>query len=142
MMNVIAHPFDVGNMFDLVMGPVLDGLVGAIVGLKVYQYRNQNLPPLPSHDPKQHHHDNVPSPTKAAKHIYPAPQMVVSKLPPPPPPVPVAVANINPVLNVSLPTPFNPYKPLSYAVLKSELRYNCAASMLQRNANVNMNELI
>merc|ERR1712228_824325 len=43
MMNVIERPFDVGNVFDFVMGPVLDGLVGAIIGFKMYQFRNQPI---------------------------------------------------------------------------------------------------
>ena len=41
------NPKDVGKMFDFIVGPLLDGIIGAVIGYKIYQYRNALIPAVP-----------------------------------------------------------------------------------------------
>eukprot|EP01084_Bolivina_argentea_P134539 237300_1 len=80
--NILQNPFDIGTFFDCLMGPILDGLIGAFIGFKIYKFNN----PLPVHPIA----------------------MTVSSLPPPPT-IPTYIPSI--ISNhIPLPPPFNPLK--------------------------------
>ena len=157
--QVLRSPFDVGNLFDFLMGPILDGLIGAFIGFKMYQFRNPPIPPPPPPHPvpidgtHPHPHpvpiDGAHPPPPPKPPIYPSPgQLGVVKhtintlpppphVPPPPPPVPpLAATNIfHP--HLPLPMPFNPMDPRNIPIAKQGLRYGAAASVLQRHAKHN-----
>eukprot|EP01084_Bolivina_argentea_P157541 274519_1 len=42
---MVKNPSDVGNIFDFLIGPLLDALIGAVVGYKMYQFTNISLYP-------------------------------------------------------------------------------------------------
>merc|ERR1712025_773103 len=42
---LLKEPTDAGHWVDVIVGPLLDGLIGAAVGFKVHQMRNRPVPP-------------------------------------------------------------------------------------------------
>eukprot|EP01084_Bolivina_argentea_P207864 354571_1 len=95
--NILKNPFDIGSLFDAIMGPILDGLIGAIIGFKIWEYRNpphlRPPPPPPPHDPN---HPYPPPPPPHDPNVHPLP----------PPPHPPHDPNIHP-----LPPPHDPLHP-------------------------------
>eukprot|EP01084_Bolivina_argentea_P213962 363288_1 len=100
--EMAKHPTDIGNIFDFLVGPLLDGLIGAAVGLKVFQYRNI-IKPI------------ISEKVNIQKHHYPSPQTIntINTLPPPPPPpiptkIPLSTSTMTSNM-IPLPAPFNPF---------------------------------
>jgi len=142
MQRVVCEP-DAGNVFDFIMGPLLDGLLGAFIGLKMYQIRNQPLaaPTGPATvsaesakstiSPKQQH---APHPTLPVPVAPPVPPVAVKAIPLPAPVVSVPVTGH--VLHPRLPLPI-PFNPNVLPSAQTAIRYGAAASVVQRHVKHN-----
>ena len=141
--EVIKSPFDIGNLFDFIMGPILDGLIGAFIGFKLYQFRNLPPPPAatqtaPASAPPTHPDSAVvgyPTPEKLG--VGAIGTQTINTLPPAPYVPPVSAPPVPPVNvlhpHIPLPMPFNPWDPRNIPIAKEALRYGAAASVIQKH---------
>jgi len=151
MARVVNEP-DAGNVFDFIVGPLLDGLLGAFVGFKMYQIRNPPVAP-PTGPQTAAAQSSQSSQSTHANHgvvrdISPNQKHVPNVLPVPPPPVPpvikalplpapvVTVPVTGHVLHPRLPLPI-PFNPNVLPTARTAVRYGAAASVVQRHVQHN-----
>ena len=126
--------YDVGEYFDMIVGPMLDGLIGGAIGYKMYQYRNGLIPSLKERVIGITNNENT----------------ITTNGLPPPPTIPSHVGNIvgnsvgnNIVSNLPLPKPWNPFTMVdNLKMMKKEaVRYGGMVATLQRHADKELDDL-
>ena len=125
--------YSVGDYFDMIVGPLLDGLIGGAIGYKMYQYRNGLIPTL------KEQVINGP----IAKDT-----VTTSKLPPPP--LKPDMSSVASTSNIPLPSPWNPMNMIDngYNMIdnlknmkKQAVRYGGIVATLQRHADKELDDL-
>jgi len=138
--RAVTEP-DVGNMFDLLIGPLLDAMIGAFIGFKVYNFRNPPIAPPPQATAAANgtaangatSNGAVVSGPKPIGSILPPPVKTVTAPPLPSPTVPMHSGHI---LHPRLPLPV-PFNPNNIPSASTAIRYGAAVAVVERHFQTN-----